>query len=497
MVCVVLASAAVTEGGPSVGVIPSPQVTRPGSGTVVLARAGGTVPVAFLGAGPAEGRSLDLGRTLLGRRLNALGAADVDSKAGEGGLTVSLVDAGELRKRLVECVGNAVPDDKRLEQAYLLHAAEGGVDLSASRPLGAYYGLVSLCQLLHGGPDGDIVVPAVTIADWPAVRLRLAKTSASRNAPETIAEFAAWLPVMKMNLIGLQFHGQNSKDPGGHFPKNVRTHCPRFREEGLLESIVYFCPFRDQGTNQDAPRQRAYNFSQNEDRRAYAEYLRWIMAQGAHGIEVDYNDWPGSRQVPIADVLNLACDALEEKHPNAYVLYCPPNRGKQTYRGMATESLGETLRQAPKKVWPLWTGMHTLITRPLQAEQAGQWTRIAGRRPFLWVNRVSLGVDRHFARKVPEADGAYVFRGEYLPQDLHRLFEGVHFNAGMSQGYNTLGGEFRPAAVAYLATAADYVWNPEGWDAAESCRRSRRFVQLIAPLLRAAQGESGAPAWRN
>jgi hypothetical protein len=130
--------------------------------------------------------------------------------------------------------------------------------------------------------------------------------------------------------------------------------------------------------------------------------------------------------------------------------------------------------------------MQTLITSPLEAEQVEQYTRAAGRRPFLWVNRVSLGVPKHFARQLP-GDGDYVFRGEYLPQDLNRWFEGIHFNAGISSGYNQLSGEFEPRSIAYLATAADYVWNPCQWDAAESARRARRFVAVMSPLLQGAE----------
>jgi hypothetical protein len=247
---------------------------------------------------------------------------------------------------------------------------------------------------------------------------------------------------------------------------------------------VYFCPFRGRPGEATGEKEGAYDMGRDGDRRAYADFLRWIMAQGAHGIEVDYNDWPGSRDVPIADVINLACEALEAEHPDAYVLYCPPAIGRESYRGMASEQLGRTLSSVPAKVWPLWTGMQTLITSPLEAERVKRWTRTARRRPFLWVNRVSLGVPKQFASRLP--DGEFAFRGEYLPKDLNRWFEGVHFNAGISSGYNQLRGQFEPPSLTYLATAADYVWNPHDWGAAESVRRARRFVAIMFPLVQAA-----------
>jgi hypothetical protein len=121
---------------------------------------------------------------------------------------------------------------------------------------------------------------------------------------------------------------------------------------------------------------------------------------------------------------------------------------------------------------------NALIETPLNPADVEAWTRAAGRRPFLWVNRVGPRdrYNRPFTRRVSEVPGAYVFRGDFLPKDLNRLFEGVHFNAiPLSRS--------DPEMLAYLATAADYVWNPRGWEAVDSCRRAQRFVEIMLPLV--------------
>jgi hypothetical protein len=419
-----------------------------------------------------------LGADLLSKRLRKLGTdfAVIDEPTAV--LALRKVSAADMGKELRGKAGEN-PGGKHLAQAYLLEAGDGRVTITSCSDLGLYYGLVSLVQVVQSNQESGVFVPAVTIADWPHIPHRLAKTSASSNRSEQVAAFAAWLSLMKMNLIGLQYHGSRSKDPEPPFIRNIETLCPRFRQEGVLESIVYFCPFRHRSGRTSGIKEGAYEMSRDSDRQAYADFLRWIMAQGAHGIEVDYNDWPGSRDVPIADVIKLACEAIQDEHPDAYVLYCPPVVGRESYRGKANKHLGWTLSNVPPKVWPLWTGMQTLITSPLEPAYVQQWTQIAGRRPFLWVNRVSLGVPKHFARRLP-GSGDYVFRGEYLPKDLNRWFEGVHFNVGNSRGYGA-------TSMAYLATAADYVWNPEQWEAAESARRARRFVAVMSPLLRTEQ----------
>jgi hypothetical protein len=277
------------------------------------------------------------------------------------------------------------------------------------------------------------------------------------------------MPLYKLNVMGLQFHGTNSNETET-FRDNVKAVCARARQSGILETVVYFCPFRGKG----------YDFNTAADKRRYTEFLQWMLDQGANGMEVDYNDWPG-RATPIEDVINLACRAVAEKNPRAYNLYCPPSRGTSVYRGPASAEMTRILSQVPTNVWPLWTGMATnnaLIEKPLNPSDVEAWTRAAGRRPFLWVNRVGPRdrYNRPFTRPVNEVPGAFVFRGDFLPKDLNRLFEGVHFNAiPLSRSDSEM--------LAYLATAADYVWNPQGWEAVDSCRRAKRFVEIMLPLV--------------
>jgi hypothetical protein len=478
--CTAFTEATAQDSGAPLAISPRPQCEQVGDGSVAIAASGELVSLATSGVS-LQAWPVYWGVDLLSKRFEKLGARFAVTDQPSAALNLRKISAADMGRNLSDRAGDN-PGGKRLAQAYLLEAGEGRVTITACNDVGLYYGLLSLVQSVHSDQKKGVVVPVITIADWPHIPRRLAKTSASSNSPEKVAAFAAWLPLMKMNQIGLQYHGNRSKDPEPLFISSIETLCPRFRREGVLESIVYFCPFRGRSGEAGGEGGGAYDMSRENDRRAYADFLRWIMAQGAHGVEVDYNDWPGSRDVPIADVIKLACEALETKYPDAYVLYCPPANGRESYRDMATEQLGRTLSSVPAKVWPLWTGMQTLITGPLETQQAERYTQIAGRRPFLWVNRVALGVPNHFARRLP-GDGDYVFRGEYLPKDLNRWFEGIHFNAGISSGYNQLSGEFEPQSIAYLATAADYVWNPRQWDAAESARRARRFVAIIAPLL--------------
>jgi len=425
------------------------------------------------------------GIALLSKRLERLGYAL--SRDPSGQVMVAYCSESTMQNLLQAHGCREQLEIERMKQSYHLAIQETekhvAIKIEAPYPLGIYYGIVSLCQLLATNKAGDLSLPAGEVLDYPEIAIRLAKTSASLNPPDSIAHLARWLSACKLSYIGLQYHGDHSRQPEPHFPENIRRLCPELRRAGTLESIVYFCPFR--GDIGDAT--GAYDFSSPEDLAAYAEYLRWIMAQGASGIEVDYNDWPGSAEVPIADVLNLVYRTLAETYPGACILYCPPVQGAEQYHGIATSELGRTLSRVPARVWPLWTGMGILIADPLSDEQVEEWTRIAGRRPFLWVNRAGPAVETAFACEVEGQQGGFVFNGGLLPKDLHRLFEGVHLNVALGTGYNELPDNFDTEALVYLATAADYLWNPHDWQAEESLRRGRRFVEVTSPLLEGTQ----------
>jgi hypothetical protein len=135
----------------------------------------------------------------------------------------------------------------------------------------------------------------------------------------------------------------------------------------------------------------------------------------------------------------------------------------------------------PIKIWPLWTGMATLIEKPLTDADVEEYTRIAGRRPFLWVNRTGPDMEKAFAIDACRHD--MVFNGDFLPHDLNRLFEGIHFNLAMSPKYQVLPDKFSRESLVYLATGADYIWNPDGWTPAGSLERARKFVDIMLPLI--------------
>jgi len=479
-----------------VSVLPGPQIEDRSGQLLALGGPDAVMGLICRNVAPGDCKPVELGVQFVASRVGHLGGRLVEAELTEdqAALAVERISAVGLAKGLREQGLAEKLSERRLSQAYMLRCGrEGGrtvITVRACGTLGLYYGLLSVCQLLDKDADGRSCVPETTIADWPAIGLRLAKTSASRNPLRVLRAFAAWQYLLRMNLLGLQYHGRHSKEPEPGFLRNVQTLCGECRRDGVLETVVYFCPFMG--------KERAYDFRLDEDREHYVERLRWFLAQSAAGVEIDYNDWPDKTSgIQIEDVINFACTGIQEAYPSAYVLYCPP---LNMYRGMASAELVNTLSKVPPKVWTLWTGMQTLI-KTLKREDVKEWTRRAKRRPFLWVNRVFIG--GQFSRELNKGEGDYVFRGEALPRELDELFEGVHFNAGLSAGYNRLPRTFTREALVYLATASDFVWNPKQWSAEDSYRSAARFVDTMLPLLGGLSGvgepenliPEGHPQW--
>jgi len=455
-------------------VIPRPRIENYGADIVTLAEPGKTINIFISNSSRDQSKPIDEGIKLFSKRLALLNDSktEIVTMQGNHQINIDYCAEEEMTEILQEEGVDEKVEGKRLSQSYYLETKNisgqnSMVEIRSCSDLGLYYGLVSLCQLTDSSEAGQVVLPEVKIVDYPEIGIRLAKTSATFDRPYWLRKLTDWMPVFKMRMVGLQFHGENSRELG-LFERNVKSVCPRQRELGILETIVYFCPFRGNG----------YDFETQSGRDDYVKMINWIFDQGAYGIEVDYNDWPGE-DVPIEDVLNLAYKAVIERNPEAYILYCPPNKGPTQYRGEVTEETRRILSLVPEKIWPLWTGMTTVVTDTLYAEQVKQWAKDAGRRPFLYLNRVMLYFPKSFSQTLREFPEARVFKGELLPKELGDLFEGIHFNTA-DPNYRMA---FDDVSLAYMATAADYVWNPHDWKAAESYRRAKRFVEVMQPLV--------------
>ena len=306
-------------------VLPRPVDERYGRNVVRLAPPGHRPGLRFEGVRVDSAPPLAQGVRLLKRRLENLGLEGEPAEDRRARILVRRVDPGTLRKSFEEDGLRPPADEEKLAQSYVLRVRpKDGACIEGTADIGLYYAILSLIQLLTNSPERGPIAPETHIRDYPSAPRRLAKTSGTYNDPELVDRFAEWITVYKIRMLGIQFHGEDSRRPDGTFRTNVQQICSRYASERTLETIVYFCPFRGEG---------AYDFRRPEEREAYIEFLHWILTQGADGIEIDYNDWPGEREVGIDTVINFVCTSLRGTDPTPHILWCPPNQGNVRYFG--------------------------------------------------------------------------------------------------------------------------------------------------------------------
>jgi len=339
------------------------------------------------------------------------------------------------------------------------------VELDALNSTGLSYSFSLLEQLLTYS-ESEPLLPKIKIIDWPSIDRRLFKVSGTNNHIDALEYLIEWLPIFKINLFAMQFHGDNSKKPQ-LFVNNVLNVLHDINDYLPIDIIIYFSPFKG-GSN------GAFDFTNQKDRKTYIGLLKYLLDNGLSGVEIDYNDWPDFK-VPQQDVINFVTESISDYVK--YILYCPPSSGNASYKGLPSNDFINISKSISNDIYILWTGEETIIRTYLKVDYVNKWIRMMHRKPFLWVNRVYPGAI--FSDKVQSMPEAYVFKGEYLPKKLDEYFSGIHLNVGLSKNSALLAmpEDVKLLNLVYLATAADFLWNSEGWDPEGSFLRSYNFVK--------------------
>jgi hypothetical protein len=94
-----------------------------------------------------------------------------------------------------------VPGQELGKEGYLLKIERKHIYITANAPAGAFYGVQTLRQLLHGTPDSQ-KIPTLKIHDWPSIPFRCVMDDISRGpipTPEFLKEQVRRYAGMKLN----------------------------------------------------------------------------------------------------------------------------------------------------------------------------------------------------------------------------------------------------------------------------------------------------------
>ena len=356
---------------------------------------------------------------------------------------------------------------------------------------GAYYATQSLIQLLSArkSADGKVSVwlREADIEDWPAFKLRILPYVAWAGP-----EYMEWVAQYKLNVAGIHYPvGKQWRNLPKDYLDKTDAACRFARETGAIEAIQYLNPYVTYP--ESSPILSLLNRSDIED--LVASFDRFL-SNGGTMISLCVDDFfrmtPEERarfeshSEAQAFLVNSVYEPLKKRHPNMTMIFCPQwyagvlrDREKHVelaqQDGRFSKDLGlhyyYLCSHIPKDVLVFWTGSR-VRSHEVTIEQLTGFEKVAGRKPFYWDNTF---YDFHGASFIENLFDPYPWTNKY-PKDFYKYLDGAGMH--LNSGHNEI------SKVGFL-TAADYLWNPDAFDAEKSLRNALARVAgtKAAPFL--------------
>lgn len=121
-------------------------------------------------------------------------------------------------------------------QAYRLRVDGNRIEVSGNAAAGLFYGVQSLIQLPRRDGVGRLLIPKVTIEDWPRLQLRFLHwdTKHHQNRMETLKRYLDWSARFKVNMIGFELEDKFQ------YPSNPEIGAPGAYTPAELQELVNY-----------------------------------------------------------------------------------------------------------------------------------------------------------------------------------------------------------------------------------------------------------------
>ena len=349
------------------------------------------------------------------------------------------------------------------------HFRAGTIAIIGSDPLGAYYGAQTLIQLMEGAPAEGMLVRHVKITDWPSFAFRAFKSQRWQYRDNRM--FASWAPRFKLNVLASCYTDSiDWRAPPQEYQAMLKDISEIASDGGAIEILQLGNPY----LNKDRP----ISADSREDLAALLEFFELSLAAGSRSIMLCLDDFAvmvedDRAAFPTlasanAQIVNQLHAALRAKYPDAKLMVCPPpywlNANQRAEYAWAHDYLREFCAAIPKDVIIVWTGAEVnTICQRVEDIRAYQSLIGSERQLMLWDNTI----------KFPPG-WSNVFRVNAFAAECANFassaWPGMHGHVNGRAIINTYApGEFSKIA---LMTAADYLWNPEQYDAADALKRA-------------------------
>jgi len=334
---------------------------------------------------------------------------------------------------------------------------------AGSDPMGAYYGVQTLRQLLVRTDQG-VGVREATIRDRPTFRFRSFKGQCWYYKDDR--HLLAWAPRLKWNRFGPCYTNcPQWRDPPKEYQKLIGDLCLAAKESGVINVVQLGNPYM--------ARNDAIRASAEGDVDQLVDFFRLSLDGGGTELMLCLDDFAylpkqdssrfGNLAAANSHIVSQFHSKVRALSPRARILLCPPPYWlptKQEQRQYLID-LGKSI---PKDVAIVWTGKVVTTVRHEEKDILAYQKLIGEDRGlFLWDNTL----------KVPPGWSNVFKMNAFLIACKDLAASAWPSMAKYTNGeavINTYG----PAEIykVPLATAADYLWNPEAYDPEQSFRKA-------------------------
>lgn len=473
---------------PFPGVLPKPKEYRESGPPRLLVRAGGNIRVQVFG----RHAPLDTGRRELIETLQTLGAT---AEAGNEGARIRIGITAEWPRGTSHLPDP--PADK--PQGYTLsvttsETGEATVAIRGIDPMGAYYGIRTLIQLLSREPQG-ITIRQAEVRDWPSFTFRMFKGQCWYYRDNLM--FARWAPQFKWNAFGICYTDcPDWRSPPESYKTMVANACRIAGESGTMRIVQLGNPYM--------LKEKAIRATSEADIETLAAFFEPSLAGGSDVLMLCLDDFaflPKEDQTQFtnlaganASIVTRFAQRIWSKHPGTRILLCPPPYWLTAHQSKGYEWAHEYLRDLcaniPREIVIVWTGRQvTTVCQEAADVEAYQALIGADRRLFLWDNTL----------KMPPGWGNVFRMNAFLETCDHIAGSAWPKLAAYTHGEASIN-TYGPAEIykVPLMTAADYLWNPEQYDPQESMRRALYWFdenRAVGPMVRQWVNELHQAIW--
>jgi hypothetical protein len=380
------------------------------------------------------------------------------------------------------------------EQAYYIKTVAGRMMfLKGNTPLGDYYAVTTLVQLLE---NKDCILQSATILDYPDFTGR-SMLFAAWNSSAEVKEDLTNLDAMAKWKINKAYVGYGQPNKNWHTPTEVykggvSAAANWCRKTGLVNLAVMVNPYYHLGYEQNVDsisESNRYIWTHGDpySLNILKNVLKPALDSGAKCIMLSSDDYlPHQGRNPKnytlytkededrfinlqnaqAYVIDELYKWLESDYPGTRLEFCPPwylNEYIDMSRGKAEAYFSDLKALIPKEVAVVWTG-NTVRSLSLDNADIYRYSQMIGRYPMLWDNTL-------YARSTTGKNGGYpsVYP---VKSRLCNLFEPLdilvpeHFsryNDGPDMYVN--GDMYSDTYKIKFMTVADFEWNTDAYDA--------------------------------